>query len=172
MTNRIFKSCSLILILFLLFSGNVFSQKFILLQKGSNEKNRLKYEIGETFTYKTKKNDYYITDMIKDIQTDIIVLSENVLLPEDITSVYILNKDPRNSTLKNLSFLSYGAGAVLMSANVINSLYQDGSIRFESGGLITSGILFASGFTFSKLRYKHFKIHKRNKIQLITLYGD
>lgn len=172
MPNLIFKSLSLSLILFLLYTGNVFSQKFILLQKGANEKNRLKYKIGETFTYKTKKNDYYITDVIKDIQTDIIVLSENVLLPADITSVYILNKDPRNSTLKNLSFLSYGAGAVLMSANVINSLYQDGTIRLESGGLITSGILFAGGFTLSKIRYKHFKIHKRNKIQLITLYGD
>lgn len=168
----IFKSSGLVLIFMVFFSVSVFSQKFILLQKGANEKNRLKYEIGETFIYKTKKNDFYITDVIKDIQKDIIVLSENVLLPEDITSIYILNKDPRNSSLKNLTYLSYGAGVVLMSANVINSLYQDGSIRFESGGLITSGILFASGFTFSKIRYKHFKIHKRNKIQLITLYGD
>jgi hypothetical protein len=153
-------------------SVSVFSQKFILLQKGSSQKNRLKFEIGETFIYKTKKNNFYITDVIKDIQKDIIVLSENVLLPEDITSIYILHKDPRNSTLKNLSYMSYGAATVLMSANLINSLYQDGTIRFESGGLITSGILFASGFTFSKIGYKHFKIHKRNKIQLITLYGD
>lgn len=172
MIKLIFKYSGLVLIIMGLFSVNVFSQKFILLQKGANEKNRLKYEIGETFIYKTKKNNFYITDVIKDIQTDIIVLSENVLLPEEITSIYILNKDPRNGTLKNLSLLSYGAGTILMSANVINSLYQDGSIRFESGGLITSGVLLAGGFGISKIRYRHFKIHKRNKIQLITLYGD
>ena len=169
---RIFKYPVFVVFFMVITSVSVYSQKFILLQKGSSQKNRLKFEIGETFIYKTKKNNFYITDVIQDIQKDIVVLSENVLLLEDITSIYILHKDPRNSTLKNLSYMSYGAATVLMSTNLINSLYQDGAIRFESGGLITSGILFASGFAFSKIGYKHFKIHKRNKIQLITLYGD
>lgn len=170
--NLIYKTSSIVLIFMILFSSDVLSQKFILLQKGSNEKNRLKYKIGETFIYKTKKNNYYITDVIKDIQSDIIVLSENVLLPEEITSIYINNKDPRNGTLANLSLLTYGAGTILLSINVINSLYHEGSIRFDSGSLITSGALLAGGFGISKIRYKHFKIHKRNKIQLISLYDD
>ncbi|MCH7413975.1 hypothetical protein MM213_10790 [Belliella sp. R4-6] len=172
MKYYIFKISACIFLLSIINLGDAFAQKFILLQKGTNQKSRLKYEVGETFTYKSKKNDYYITDVIKDIQTDIIVLSENILRPEDITSVEILHKDHRNSTIKNLSTLSYGAGLILVTAESINSLYHDGSFGISSGGLITAGALFGTGFTLSKVRYRHFKNTKRNKIQLVILYGD
>lgn len=52
--NLIYKTSSIVLIFMILFSSDVLSQKFILLQKGSNEKNRLKYKIRETMN-KSKK---------------------------------------------------------------------------------------------------------------------
>ncbi|MCH7397076.1 hypothetical protein MM236_03710 [Belliella sp. DSM 107340] len=172
MKCHIFKISACILLLFVINLNDVYAQKFILLQKGTNQKSRLKFEVGETFTYKSKTNDFYITDVIKDIQTDIIVLSENILKPEDITSVDIFDKDPRNGTLKNLSTLSYGAGLIWLTAESINSLYHDKSFGISSGGMIGAGALFASGFTLSKIRRRHFKNTKRNKIQLVILYGD
>ncbi len=172
MKSRIFRSVCILIILLGLFSTEVFAQKFILLQKGNNQKSRIKFEVGEVFTYKTNKNDFYISDIIREIQTDIIVLSENILRPEDITSVYIQEKDPRNGTLKNLSFLSYGAGSIFLSANLINNLYQEGNLKVESGSIITSAALFGSGFILSKIRYRHFRLQGRNKIQLVILYGD
>lgn len=172
MKNSFYKTFILFLVILLSSNFDVYAQKFILLQKGTNQKTRIKYEVGEVFTYKTKNNDYYISDVIRDIQPEIIVLSENVLRPEDITAVYIQDKDPRNQTLKNLSFLSYGAGAIFLSANVINSLYQEGNVSIADGSLVTSAALFGSGFVLSKVRYKHFKRKGRNKIQLIILYGD
>ncbi len=148
------------------------SQKFILLKRGDNKKTQLKYEIGESITYKTKTYDFFITDVIKDIQKDVIVLNENILRPENITVVDIRDKDPRNSTLSNLSFLSYGAGTIFLLAEGINSVYQDGSFSISRGGLITSSVLIGGGFVLSRLKYKNFRNKGKNKIQLVQLYGD
>ncbi|MFD2035277.1 hypothetical protein ACFSKL_10770 [Belliella marina] len=172
MKLSVFKILASTLLIFIVSVDNICAQKFILLQKGSRQKTSLKYEIGELFTYKSKNNDYYITDVIKDIQLDIIVLSENILKPEDITAVDVLNKDTRNGTLQNLSYMSYGAGVILLSAEAINSVYHDKSLSISSGVLVGTGTLFATGFVLSKLRYRHFKNTKRNKIQLVILYGD
>ncbi|MCH7411002.1 hypothetical protein MM239_16465 [Belliella sp. DSM 111904] len=149
-----------------------FGQKFILLQKGNNQKTRLKYEIGEPFTYQTKNNAYYITDVIKDIEKDIIILSENILRPEEITSVYIKDKDPRNHTLRNLSKLSYGAGVLWLTTNLVNNLYQESNWQVDQGALIGTGILLGTGFGLSKIRYTHFKQQGRKKVKLIILYDD
>ncbi|MCH7402083.1 hypothetical protein ACFOUP_15270 [Belliella kenyensis] len=149
-----------------------YGQKFILLQKGNNQKTRLKYEIGESFTYQTKNNAYYITDVIKDIEKDIIILSENILRPEDITSVYIHDKDPRNHTLRNLSKLSYGGGALWLTTNLVNNLYQEKNWKVDESALIGTGVLLGTGFALSKVRYKHFKQQGRKKIKLIILYDD
>jgi hypothetical protein len=162
-------------VLFLAFFAivpDVFCQKFIILQKGSNEKTRLKYEIGEWITYKTNDFDFFITDVIRDIQTDIIVLSENVIRPENIIAIDIYEKDPRNSTISNLSFLSYGAAVIFFTADAVNSIYIGGNFSISRGILISSTLLAGTGFALSKMKYRYFKIGGRNKIQLINLYGD
>jgi hypothetical protein len=160
-------------ILFLFFlSTECFAQKFILLQKGSNQKTRLKFEIGEEFTYKSTTYDFYITDVIVDIRTDIIVLSENILQPKDITAVYVKKKDPRNSTLKNLSYLGMGGGLIFFTGGIINSLYHEGNLSGVSNSIGLSAGLFGAGYILSKVQYKEFKHEGKNKIQLIILYGD
>jgi hypothetical protein len=160
-------------VLFLiLLSLDGYGQKFILLQKGSNQKTRLKFEIGQEFTYKTTTYDFFITDIIVDIRKDIIVLSENILQPKDIKAVYIKHKDPRNATLKNLSFLGMGAGLIFLTGGIINSLYHYGDLSQTSNSLGLSAGLFGAGYLLSKLQYKEFKHEGKNKIQLVILYGD
>ncbi|WP_373523152.1 hypothetical protein [Aquiflexum sp.] len=149
-----------------------FGQKFILLQKGSNQKSRLKFEIGEEFTYKSTTYDFFVTDIIIDIRNDIIILSENILQPKDITAVYVKHKDPRNATLKNLSFLGMGAGLIFFTGGIINSLYHYGDLSQTPNSLGLSAGLFGAGYLFSKLQYKEFKHQGKNKIQLVILYGD
>lgn len=160
--------------LILLFSlaHQSFSQKFILLQHGSNTKSALRYQIGEELTYKSTRFDYFVTDVIVDIKTDIIVLSENILQPKDITVVDIRNKDPRNQTIKNLSLLSMGAGVIYLLVNTVNSLYQQGDLsRLQDSWVLSAGLL-AGGYGISKLRYKEFRHKGDNKIQIVILYGD
>lgn len=160
------------LILLISIANNSFAQKFLLLQKGSNTKTALRFQVGEEITYKSTKFDYYVTDVIVDIKTDIIVLSENVLQPKDITVIDIRNKDPRNQTIKNLSFLSMGAGVVFLLVNTVNSLYQQGDLsRLEESWALSAGLL-AGGYVISKLKYKEFKHKGDNKIQIVILYGD
>lgn len=149
-----------------------FSQKFILLQKGSNQKTRLKYEIGEDFTYKSKDMAFYVTDKIVDIRTDIIVLTENVLQPSDIVAVDISKKDPRNSTLKNLGSLGMGAGGLFLLVSTVNSLYQEGDLSTVENSFGWPIGFFTAGFIISKIQYKEFKHKGRNKIQLVLLYGE
>lgn len=156
----------------LLLSTEGFGQKFILLQKGSNQKTRLTFEIGEEFTYKSTTYDFFITDIIIDIRNDIIVLSENILQPKDISAVYVKHKDPRNSTIKNLSFLGMGAGLIFFTGGIINSLYHYGDLSQTSNSLGLSAGLIGAGYVISKLQYKEFKHQGRNKIQLVILYGD
>lgn len=174
MDKLVFRYKIIILTSFLLFFmlSTGYCQKFILLQKGSNQKTRLKYEIGDELIYKTKNFDFYFSDIIVDIKTDIIVLTENVLRPQDITAVYIKNKDPRNKTIKNLSFLGMGAGLIFFTGGIINSLYQEGDLSQASNSLGWSAGLFGVGFLISKLQYKEFKHEGRNKIQIIILYED
>ena len=160
-----------ILLLFLL-NTESFAQKFILLQKGSNQKTRLKFEIGEEFIYKSNNYDFFITDVIVDIKPDIIVLSENILQPKDIKAVYVKNKDPRNSTLKNLSYLGLGGGLIFFTGGIINSLYHERNLSGVSNSLGLSAGLFGAGYILSKIQYKEFKHEGKNKIQLIILYGD
>jgi hypothetical protein len=174
MKSTFFKfKVSLIALIFMFsLAHHSYSQKFILLQKGSNTKTALRFQIGEEITYKSTKFDYYVTDVIVDIKTDIIVLSENILQPKEITVIDIRNKDPRNQTIKNLSFLSMGAGVVFLLVNTVNSLYQQGDLsRLEESWALSAGLL-AGGYVISKLKYKEFKHKGENKIQIVILYGD
>ncbi|EKB49677.1 hypothetical protein [Cecembia lonarensis] len=168
------KTGFLFLLLFSFFLGleTAYAQKFILLQRGENQKTRLKFEIGENFTYKTKSVDFFVTDRIVDITPAAIILTENVLLPSDITAVEIIDKDPRNITISNFSYLGMGAGVLFLVGTTVNSLYQQGDLS-EVGNTIGWPIgLFATGFLISKMKYKTFKHKGKNKIQLVILYED
>jgi hypothetical protein len=157
--------------LLLLFTGEVAAQKFILLQRGSNQKTRLKYEIGEELVYKTKDFDFFLYDVIVDINNDLIVLTENVLSPDNIVAIDIKNKDPRNTTLRNLALLGIGGGMVFLTAQGVNSLIQEGDLsQFDTWGLPVG--LIAGGIALSRVRYRYFKNQGRNKIQTVILYGD
>lgn len=149
-----------------------FGQKFVLLQRGANQKSRLKFEIGENLTYKSKDLDYFVTDKIVDITTEVIVLTENILQPRDITSIYIQNKDPRNSTIKNLGFLGMGGGVIFLIATSVTSLYQTGNLSEVSDTLVLPIGMMATGFLISRMQYKEFKNKGKNKIQLVILYGE
>lgn len=164
-----FQKIIAVFILVLLGAGQADAQRFMILQKGANQKTRIKYEEGDRIVYQQKGEDFFITDRIAEIHPDFLVLTENILRPEDITMVDIRDKDERNRTLRNLSGLMYAGGALLLTAETINGLYHEEKLSYSDGGLIISGSLFASGFIFSRLGYKYFKNKGRNKIQIIYL---
>ena len=148
------------------------AQKFILLQKGDNQKTRLKYEVGEEFTYKTAQYGFFITEVIRDITIDAIILTDNVIQPSQMVAVDIRKKDPRNYTLDNLSYLGMGGGAMLLLASSVNSLYQEGDFSLSGGTLGLSVGLIGTGLLIRQLKYKTFKHKGRNKIQLVILYEE
>ncbi len=161
-----------ILVFVILLSAQVsFSQSkdFILLKRGTNLKSQIRYYPGEEITYKSDKIGYFVTDIITGIDQEYIYLTENILAPKNILEIDIRNKDPRNSTLRNLNALVLGAGLILISAESINSIYQQCEFSIDRGIGLTSGILVGTGLALLPLRYKTFKNHKRNKIQLIQM---
>ncbi|HLU89550.1 MAG TPA: hypothetical protein VKZ51_06920 [Cyclobacteriaceae bacterium] len=151
------------------FAVEVQAQQFLMLQKGANEKSRLIYEQGDDIVYRQKGRDYFISDRIVELHPDFLVLTENILRPEEIAAVYVGDKDERNLTLGNLSTLFLAGGALLFVAETINGLYQDGHLSYSRGGLITGGSLLAGGFILSRVKYRYFKNKGRNKIQIIYL---
>lgn len=145
------------------------AQRFMILQKGSNQKNRIKFEEGDLIRYQQRGQEFFVSDRIREIHPDFLVLTENILKPEEIAVVDIKDNDQRNQTLGHLSVLMYSGAGLLMVAETINSLYHDKRLNYSSEGLIISGSLVATGFILSKIKYRHFKNKGRNKIQIIYL---
>lgn len=141
----------------------------MILQKGTNQKTRLTYEEGDLIRYQQKGKDFFVSDRIKEIHPDFLVLTENILKPEEIEVVDVKEKDDRNRTLTNLSVLMYSGGALLLLAETVNGLYHDKKFSYSDEGLIVGGSLLATGFVLSKIKYRYFKHQGRNKIQIIYL---
>jgi hypothetical protein len=163
-----YKTSTIFLLLFLVVL-KVEAQKYVILQKGANQKTRIKYEEGDLIRYQLKENDFFISDRIEEIHPEFLVLTENILKPEEIAVVDVRNVDERNHTLSNLSVLMYAGGGLLLVAETINGLYHEKKFTYSNEGLIISGALIASGFILSKVRYQYFKNKGRNKIQIIYL---
>lgn len=158
-----------LLFLLLLSFFPVEAQKFLILQKGSNQKTRIKYEEGDVIRYQQKGQDFFVADRIREIHPDFLVLTENVLRPEEIAVVDVREADERNQTLRNLSTMMYAGAGLMLVAETINSLYHNKSLSYSTEGVVVSGSLLASGFTLAKIRYRYFKNQGRNKIQIIYL---
>lgn len=159
---------------FILFSTIAFAQSrdFILLKRGANQKSQIRYYPGEEITYKSKKIGYFITDVIEKVDQDYIYMSENIISPLDIVEVDIRDKDKRNRTLRAMNSLILGAGVILVSVDMINSIYHNGEVSIDKGVGVTSGILMATGLAMLPLRYKTFKHEGRNHIQIILMRMD
>ncbi|MFC5623162.1 hypothetical protein [Algoriphagus winogradskyi] len=165
-----------LLVLLIIFTASLstFAQgtDFILLKRGTKQKSQIRYYPGESITYKSKKIDYFVTDVIQSIDQNFIYLSENILSPESITELDIRDKDRRNGTLRAINVLIAGAGIILLGAESINSIYHEQEFSISKGVGLTSGILLGTGLAMLPLRYKTFKNTGRNKIQLIQMRMD
>jgi hypothetical protein len=148
------------------------SRDFILLKRGANQKSQIRYYPGEEITYKSKKIGYFITDVIEKVDQDYIYMSENIISPLDIVEVDIRQKDKRNRTLRALNTLVLGSGIILVSVDMINSLYHDGEISVDKGVGVTSAVLLGTGLAMLPLRYKTFKHQGRNHIQIVMMRMD
>lgn len=160
---------TLLLFFSFVFGATAQSKDFLLLKRSGNQKTQLRFYPGEYITYKSKKLGYFVTDQIVSLDTDYIYLTENILSPSDIVEVDILNKDPRNQTLRNLTALFLGAGGILMTVEAVNSIYQQEQLRIDGGVAITSGILVGTGLAMLPLRYKTFKNTTGYRIQIVIM---
>jgi hypothetical protein len=156
-----------------LFVGPILAQeqprKFLLLKRGSNQKSQIRFYPGETITYKSKKIGYFVTDVLVNLDTEYLYLSENILKPSDIVAVDVRNKDPRNRTLNNLTQLSLGAGAMIFGLEGVNSLIKQGEFKINTGVAKASALLIGTGLALLPLRYKTFTLSDKNKVQLVIL---
>lgn len=162
----------LLIVSFVFLISKAEAQKFLLLQNGNKQKSRISFEIGESISYKTQAYPFFITDVIVDIQPDLLVLKENLLNPSDIQEIFIQHKDQRNQSIKNLSYINIGAGALWMTAESINSLYQEGNLDRIKDSWPFGLALIGSGILISKLQYKTFKNKGKRKIRAIILYQE
>ncbi|GGF17920.1 hypothetical protein [Echinicola rosea] len=145
------------------------AQRYLILQKGGNQKTKIRYDEGDLITYQTKDMDYFISDQIKEIHRDFLVLRENILRPENIAVVDVRDNREQNRTIRSFSTIFAAAGGLLLTAETINSLYTEGELSYSKGGLIISGALLAGSFVISRFKKKYFKNEGRNKIQIIYL---
>jgi hypothetical protein len=144
-------------------------KKFLLLKRGSNQKTQIRFYPGETITYKSEKIGYFVTDVLVNLDTEYLYLSENILKPSDIVAVDVRNKDPRNRTLNNLTQLSLGAGAMIFGLEGVNSLIKQGEFKISNGVSKASALLIGTGLALLPLRYKTFTLSDKNKVQLVIL---
>jgi len=144
-------------------------KKFLLLKRGANQKTQIRFYPGETITYKSEKIGYFVTDVLVNLDTEYLYLSENILKPSDILAIDVRKKDPRNRTLKNLTALSLGAGTMIIGLEGINNLTQRGQLKISAGVAKASALLVSTGLALLPLRYKTFTLSDKNKVQLVLL---
>ena len=144
-------------------------RKFLLLKRGSNQKTQIRFYPGETITYKSEKIGYFVTDVLVNLDTEYLYLSENILKPSDILAIDVRRKDPRNRTLKNFTALSLGAGTMIIGLEGINNLTQRGQLKISAGVAKASALLVGTGLALLPLRYKTFTLSDKNKVQLVLL---
>ena len=144
-------------------------RKFLLLKRGSNQKTQIRFYPGETITYKSEKIGYFVTDVLVNLDTEYLYLSENILKPSDILAIDVRRKDPRNRTLKNFTALSLGAGTMIIGLEGINNLTQRGQLKISAGVAKASALLVGTGLALLPLRYKTFTLSDKNKLQLVLL---
>ncbi|MFC4873781.1 hypothetical protein [Negadavirga shengliensis] len=159
----------IIVMLFFVILTPCVAQNYMILQKGKNQKTRIKYEEGDPITYLQEGLDYYITDVIKEITKDYLILSENIVTPSQIVAIDIRDRDERNRTMANLTLLPAGGAVLLLLAESINSLYADGGLSYSNSSLVISGALLTTSLVLAPVRYKKFRHRGRNKIQIIPL---
>jgi hypothetical protein len=144
-------------------------KKFLLLKRGANQKTQIRFYPGETITYKSEKIGYFVTDVLVNLDTEYLYLSENILKPSDILAIDVRKKDPRNRTLNNLTQLSIGAGTMILGLEGVNSLIQQGEFKISNGISKASALLIGTGLALLPLRYKTFTLSDKNKVQLVLL---
>ncbi|WP_209330578.1 hypothetical protein [Lunatimonas salinarum] len=155
------------LLLFAL-SIDLAGQSYLVLQKGHNQKTRIRYEVGETMTYKLRDIPYYMTDVIREIQPAHILLGENIVSPRQIEVIDVRTKDERNSTLRNLTLMPAGAALLLLTAETVNSLYGEGSIQYSNASIGIAGGLVGTALIMSQIRYKRFRIKGSRSLIVLT----
>src|SRR5690606_15848265 len=102
----------LLLIAFLFFF-QAEAQRLMILQKGTNQKTTLTYEAGDLIRDQQTCTDFFVSDRIKEIHPDFLVMTEDILQPEEIEVVDVKEKADRNRTLANLSVLTSSGGDLL-----------------------------------------------------------
>lgn len=155
-------------VLFFVLSFDLAAQSYLVLQKGDNQKTRIRYKVGETMTYKLQDIPYYMTDVIREIQPGHLLLGENIVAPRQIEAIDIRQKDERNSTLRNLTLLPAGAALLLMTAETVNSLYGEGSIQYSNASIGIAGGLVGAALIMSQVRYKKFRVKGRRNLLVLT----
>jgi hypothetical protein len=158
----------LIALLLLAHSHGLMGQNYLVLQKGENQKTRIRYQVGEPITYKLKDIPYYMTDIIREIQSEHLLFGENIVAPWQIEVIDVSSKDERNSTLRNLTLLPAAAALLLLTAETVNSLYADGKIEIRQTSLVISGGLLGSAVIMSQVRYRKFRLKGRRKLLVIS----
>lgn len=146
----------------------LFAQRYLILQKGENQKTRIRYEVGESITYKLRDTPYFMTDLIQDIQPEHLLFGDNIIAPWQIETIDIFSKDERNSTLRNLTLLPAGAALLLITAESVNSLYADGTVEISRASSLIAGGLAGSALIMSQLRHKKFRIKGKRKLLIIA----
>ena len=65
-------------------------KKFLLLKRGANQKTQIRFYPGETITYKSEKIGYFVTDVLVNLDTEYLYLSENILKPKCFRNQFFL----------------------------------------------------------------------------------
>ncbi|EON79391.1 hypothetical protein ADIS_0081 [Lunatimonas lonarensis] len=158
----------LISLLLVAYSHGLLAQNYLVLQKGENQKTRIQYQVGESITYKLKDIPYYMTDIIREIQSEHLLFGENIVAPWQIEVIDVSAKDERNSTLRNLTLLPAAAALLLLTAETVNSLYADGRVEISQTSLVISGGLLGSALIMSQVRYRKFRLKGRRKLLVLS----
>ena len=163
------KHLALLVAISLLVPGIAFSQKYLVVEKLGTRK-RYEYRVGQKITYKLKNEDFFRTDVITQLETNVIAFGFGFYSFEQIEAVNI-NRKPRSGVdaTKFSPFLLLGGAGYFLLDQFNNSVINGNKLSINDNVLRTSSVLVGLGALPLILKKRKVKLKKNWRLRLVDI---
>ncbi len=153
----------------LLLPYSAFSQKYLVVEKLGTRK-RYEYQVGQEITYKLKTEDFYRTDVITQLETNVIAFGFGFYSFEQIEAVNIGRKPRRGVDASKFSpFLLLGGAGYFLLDQFNNSVINGNKLSINDNVLRTSSVLVGLGALPLVLKKRRVKLKRNWRLRLVDI---
>lgn len=158
----------LLLIVLLFFSLEVFSQKYLLLDK-IGSKRRLEFHPGDELTFKLHGESHFSNAVISHLSDSTIFFQDGLITLKNIDEIRIGHRASGIlGTSRTVKFKIAGVGLILLD-QFNTGIISGEKFTLNRGVLIAGGSLIALGYILDFAQKKRFKIRGNRRLRIVDV---